>query len=68
MCDELGRRFCQRPHAPNNVNELTQAFQQEWNDIPKRVHRNMCTSMRRRVQAVIQNNGAHTHYCADVDV
>ena len=33
MWDELGRRLRQRLHAPNNVNELTQALQQEYGTI-----------------------------------
>ena len=64
MGDELGRRLRQRRHAPNNVNELTQALQMEWNNIARRVHRNM----RRRMLAVIQKMvGRRVIDCADVD-
>jgi len=30
--------------------------------VTRRVHRSLCTSMKCRVQAVIQNNGGHTRY------
>ena len=62
MRDELGRRLRQRPHAPNTVDELAQALLEEWNNIPRRVYRNLCTSMTRRVQAVLNSNGGHTRY------
>ena len=62
MWDELGRRLRQRPHAPNNVDELTQALIEEWNTIPRRVYRNLCNSMPCRVQAVIHSHGGHTRY------
>lgn len=62
MWDELGRRLRQRPHAPNTVDELSQALLEEWNNIPRRVYRNLCTSMTRRVQAVLNSNGGHTRY------
>jgi len=62
MWDELGRRLRQRPHAPNTVDELSQALLEEWNNIQRRVHRNFCTSMTHRVQAVLNSNCGHTRY------
>jgi len=50
MWDKLIRRLRQRPHDPNTVDELSQALLEEWNNIPRRVHRNLCTPMTRRVQ------------------
>ena len=62
MWDKLGRRLRRRPHASTNVNELTRALQEEWNNIPRHIYRNLCNSMRHRVQAVINSNGGHTRY------
>jgi len=44
------------------VDELSKALLEEWNNIPRRVYRNLCTSMTRRVQAVLNSNGGHTRY------
>ena len=59
MWDELDSRLRQRHHAPNTVDELSQALLEEWNNIPRR---NLCTSMTRRVHAVLNSNVGHTRY------
>ena len=62
LWDELGRRLRSRPHAPQNVRELSIALQEEWNNIPMRTVRRLCASMPSRIQECIQHNGGHNRY------
>lgn len=59
--DELGRNV-RSNHRINNVNDLRQALQLEWQAIPNGVIRRYVNSMRRRIVACIHKNGGHTRY------
>ena len=50
--DELARRISARHQLPRNVNELTNALVNEWNNIPQQVA-NLVLSTRRRCPACI---------------
>ena len=54
--DELVRRISARRQPPRNVNELTNALINEWNNIPQQVMANLVLSMRRRCTACIAAN------------
>lgn len=58
--DALGRRVRSR-HDVNNLDELRNALQVEWN-IPADVIQRYVNSMRRRILEVIRRNGGHTRY------
>ena len=62
MWDILGRRVRQRDPQPENVQQLINAFHEEWARIPRYLLRNLCGSMGRRLQAVIRSRGGHTRY------
>ena len=62
MWDILGGRLRKRQRQPNNVRELAVALREEWTHIPRYLFRNLCGSMRRRLDAVVANRGGHTHY------
>lgn len=62
MWDVLGRRLRRRDPQPQNVQQLTNALHDEWARIPRYLLRNLCGSMRRRLQAVIASHGGHTRY------
>ena len=51
--DELARRISARRQPPRNVNKLTNALINEWNNIPQQVMANLVLSMRRRCTACI---------------
>ena len=51
--DVLGRRVRKRQRQPNNVRELAVALREEW----IRLLRNLCGSMRLRLDAVVANRG-----------
>ena len=60
--DVLDRRVRRRPNPPSNLQELAQAFDEEWNAIPARTIRRITGSMRRRCNAVVLAGGGHTRY------
>lgn len=60
--DYLGRRLRRRQPQPPNVQQLTAALHQEWGRIPRYLLRNLCSSMRRRLAAVVASRGGHTRY------
>ena len=60
--DDLARRISARSQPPRNVNELTNALINEWNNIPQQVMANLVLSMRRRCTAWIAANGSYTRY------
>ena len=62
LWDELDRRVRQREPAPQNLRQLEQALQQEWQTIPQARVRTLIASMPRRVTAVLQANGGHNRY------
>ena len=59
--DELGRR-ARTNHQINNVQDLTQALQLEWQALPNILLWCYVNSMRRRIRACIASNGGHTRY------
>ena len=59
--DELGRR-CRSNHIINNVADLENALQVEWQRIPNNVIQRYVHSMRRRLLKCIQVHGGHTGY------
>ena len=46
----------------NNVQQLSRAFADEWNNLPVRFLRRLVGSISRRCTAVIRVHGGHTHY------
>lgn len=62
MWDALQRRLRKRQRQPRNARELTAALREEWARIPRYLLRNLCGSMRRRLDAVIARRGGHTRY------
>jgi len=62
LWDELERRPRQRQRAPTNLQDLWNAVQEEWNNIPQYKVRKLVASMRSRCQAVIEAQGGHTRY------
>ena len=62
LWDELDRRVRTRPQAPTTHDELFQALQEEWNNIPLQCVQTLTSSMPRRCQAVIASRGSHTQY------
>ena len=62
LWDELDRRVRARRQPLRNVNELTNALINEWNNIPQQVIANLVLSMRRRCTACIAANGSYTRY------
>ena len=59
--DELGRRV-RANHQINNVNDLIQALQVEWQALPNALIRRYINSMRNRILECIRKNGGHTRY------
>ena len=60
--DMLQTAVSSRPVQPASVQELRQAFLEEWDQIPQYKIRRFTSSMRRRCQAVIEARGHHTRY------
>jgi hypothetical protein len=44
------------------LQQLVNALQDEWNNIPQQAIRTLISSMGRRCQAVIDSRGGHTRY------
>ena len=59
--DELDRR-ARTNHQINNVQDLTQALQLEWQALPNVLIRRYINSIRRMIHACIASNGGHTCY------
>lgn len=62
LWDELDRRVRQRQPPPQNLQQLEQALQYEWQRIPRVRTQRLIESMPRRVRAVLQANGGHNRY------
>ena len=62
LWDILGRRIRARPAPPQTHAELRQALIEEWNTIPQYQINRLITSMPRRIDALIDAQGAHTRY------
>ena len=60
--DILGRRVYGLHVHPQNLDQLEQALQTEWRNIPQRTLDRLVWLMPRRVQACIGANGGHTRY------
>ena len=62
LWDELDRRVRQRQPAPQNLRQLEQALQNEWQTIPQTHVRALIASMPRRIAAVLQAHGGQNRY------
>ena len=62
LWDESDRRMHSRQSAPQTVQELQQALEQECGRIPQDRIRRLIELMPRRVRAVLQANGGHNRY------
>ena len=62
LWDNLDQRIRRRRIPPSNINDLTQALIQEWNNIPQAEINTLVGSMRQRCQAVLHAQGGHTRY------
>ena len=62
LWDQLSRRVAARNSAPQNLNDLRAALQEEWDAMPQQTIRCLVNSMRRRCQAVIDAQGHMTRY------
>ena len=60
--DDLDRRVRSRQPAPQILQELQQALEQEYWRIPQDRIRRLIESMSRRVRVVLQANGGHNIY------
>ena len=54
--NDLDRRLCSRQPAPQTLQELQLALEQEWERIPQNRMRRLIESMPRRVRAMLQAN------------
>ena len=66
--DDLDRRVRSRQPAPQILQELQQALEQEYWRIPQDRIRRLIESMSRRVRVVLQANGGHNIYWLWSDV
>ena len=62
LWDILDRRVGQRQPAPQTLQQLAVALQEEWRAIPQENIRRLFRSCPRRCRAVIEARGAHTRY------
>ena len=62
LWDLLTRRVQQRPAAPQTLQQLAQALQQEWQRIPQDNIRRLICSMKRRCNACLAANGGPTRF------
>lgn len=62
LWDLLNRRVQQRPAAPQTLQQLAQALQQEWQRIPQDNIRRLICSMKRRCNACLAANGGPTRF------
>ena len=62
LWDALDRDIRHRPAPVQNVQQLANALQAAWHNIPQQTMRHLILSMRRRCNAVIAARGHHTRY------
>uniref|UniRef100_A0A3B1IPN0 Tc1-like transposase DDE domain-containing protein n=1 Tax=Astyanax mexicanus TaxID=7994 RepID=A0A3B1IPN0_ASTMX len=62
LWDQLSRLVEARNSAPQNLNDLRAALQEEWDAMPQQTISQLVNSMRRRCQAVIDAHGHMTSY------
>jgi len=60
--DDLDRRVRSRQTAPQTLQELQKAIEQEWGRIPQDRIRRLIESMSGQVRAVLRANGGHNRY------
>jgi hypothetical protein len=60
--DDLDRRVRQRQPQPQYLQQLVNALQDEWNNIPQQAIRTLISSMGWRCQVVIDSRDGHTRY------
>ena len=60
--DDLDRRVRSRQPAPQTLQELLQALEQEWGRILQDRIRRLIESMPRRARSVLQANGGNNRY------
>ena len=58
----LGRALARRMLGNERIEQVRQYLIEEWDNIPQRFIKKLIWSMRRRCQAVIDNQGGHTKY------
>ena len=58
----LGRALSRRMLGNEWIKQVRQYLFEEWDNIPQRIIKKLITNMRRRCQAVIDNQGSHTKY------
>ena len=59
---QLGRRLTDRNPKPGNMQQLVDALQEEWANIPQDSIRRLILSMRRRCTSCVQAHGGHILY------
>lgn len=62
LWDQLGRRIRSRNPVPDNLEELSAALIEEWNNIPQDDVSNLIRSMPRRLETLIRTRGGNTRY------
>ena len=62
LWDLLDRRLRRRQRQPQTRQQLMDALQDEWRQIPQRQIRRLIQSMPRRIRAVLQAQGGNTRY------
>ena len=62
LWDALDRRVRQRQPPLQSLQQLVNALQDEWNNIPQQAIQTLISSMSRRCQAVIDSRGGYTRY------
>ena len=62
LWDELKKRVRSRNTAPTRLGEIQIAIHEEWDRIPQDFIKKLISSMKRRMQAVIQARGGNTSY------
>lgn len=62
LWDQLGRRIRSRNPVPDNLEELSAALIEEWNNIPQEDISNLIRSMPRRLETLIRARGGNTRY------
>ena len=62
LWDELKKRVRSRNTVPRSLGEIKTAINEEWDRIPQDFIKKLISSMKRRMQAVIQARGGNTSY------
>jgi len=62
LWDQLGQGIQRRTPRPTTRNQLIQALQEEWNNVPQHRIQTLVSSMRRRCIACVDARGGHIPY------